>query len=145
MSGNIVCVRTLTFDSGHRLKDHTGPCGVVHGHTYKVFLHASGIESSLDSVGRVIDFSVLKEKFWSWIQKNWDHGCLIFCDDHEAINALTSILKQKVFLMPYNPTAENIARYLLDSVGPTELQGTGVELVEVTVWETPNCYATVTK
>ena len=139
------CTRQLTFDAGHRLLNHEGKCSLLHGHTYRVLLTARRKEDGLDAIGRVVDFSVLKEKFGAWIERYWDHGFLINGDDTVGLAALRSVPGQKLFSFVYNPTAENIARYLLESVAATELYGTDVELVEVTVWETPNCYATVTK
>jgi 6-pyruvoyltetrahydropterin/6-carboxytetrahydropterin synthase len=43
--------------------------------------------------------------------------------------------------MPTNPTAENMAEFLLKTVGPETLAGTGVKLISVTLWETENCCA----
>ena len=46
--------------------------------------------------------------------------------------------------MPYNPTAENIAKYLLMEVGPTlvdQIEGYDVQLTKVVVWETENACA----
>ena len=43
--------------------------------------------------------------------------------------------------MPYNPTAENMARYLLEEVCPTILEGTGGKAVRVRIWETEESYA----
>lgn len=137
------CTRQLTFDAGHRLLNHGGKCAMFHGHTYRVLLTARRKEDGLDAIGRVVDFSVLKEKFGSWIERYWDHGFLLNSDDTVGLAALRSMPGQKLYSMPSNPTAENIARYLLENVAATELYGTDVELVEVTVWETPNCYATV--
>jgi 6-pyruvoyltetrahydropterin/6-carboxytetrahydropterin synthase len=48
---------------------------------------------------------------------------------------------QRRFGLQANPTAENMARFLLEVVAPIELHGTGVEVVQVTLWETENCYA----
>lgn len=48
---------------------------------------------------------------------------------------------QKVFWLDGNPTAENMAFYLLRTVGPQQLAGTGVRLVRVVLWETENCCA----
>jgi 6-pyruvoyltetrahydropterin/6-carboxytetrahydropterin synthase len=44
--------------------------------------------------------------------------------------------------VPFNPTAENMARYLALVIGPTALEGSGVQLVSVTVEETRKCQAT---
>ena len=42
----------------------------------------------------------------------------------------------KYFVMPYNPTAENMARYLLEVVAPNVLGDLGVVARKVVVWET---------
>lgn len=131
-------IRKLTFDSGHRLKDHEGKCAFLHGHTYRVHLVAQG---ELDSIGRVIDFGLLKSLFQTWINTMWDHGFILNEADEEGQRAMVQIKGQKVFLLPYNPSAENIALYLLEVVGPDLLEGTGVRLVKVIVQETENCTA----
>lgn len=33
-------VTEFTFDSAHYIKDYDGPCGRMHGHTYKVRMEA---------------------------------------------------------------------------------------------------------
>jgi 6-pyruvoyltetrahydropterin/6-carboxytetrahydropterin synthase len=43
----------------------------------------------------------------------------------------------------FNPTAENMAHYLLHHVGPILLRGTSVTLRSVTLEETRKCSATV--
>ena len=49
--------------------------------------------------------------------------------------------RQKMFILPTNPTAENMAQYLMDDVVPDLIPG-GVFCSRVTVQETPNCSAT---
>lgn len=43
--------------------------------------------------------------------------------------------------MPYNPTAENMAKYLLEEVCPVILQGSGAQATRVRIWETDESYA----
>jgi 6-pyruvoyltetrahydropterin/6-carboxytetrahydropterin synthase len=47
----------------------------------------------------------------------------------------------RFFVMPYNPTAENMARYLLEQVAPDVLMGTGARATAVRIWETDESYA----
>ena len=47
----------------------------------------------------------------------------------------------RVYLLPFNPTAENMARYLLETVCPPLLEGTGVRATKVVIWETPDAFA----
>ena len=46
--------------------------------------------------------------------------------------------------MPYNPTAENMARYLLEVMCPEVLSGTGARATSVRIWETEEAYAEAT-
>ena len=139
--GVIQAVRRIQFCAGHRVLGHEGKCAFMHGHNYVALLHARS--PSLDQVGRVIDFSVLKERLGGWIEDQWDHGFIYKEDDDQVEGALDSVPGQKRFTMAENPTAENMASYLLYQVGPDQLVGTGVELVKVELWETENCLAVV--
>ena len=47
--------------------------------------------------------------------------------------------------MPYNPTAEMMARYLGTEICPELLKDSRVEVTEIIVWETENCCARWTK
>ena len=147
---SITCTRRFHFCAGHRLAGHGGRCANLHGHNYVVLVTASAdaqttATTGLDKVGRVIDFSVLKDRIGSWINENWDHGFIVHKDDYRALNVLMGLdgvgFKQKVFLLPYSPTAENLARYLVKTVCPRVSTGAGVTVNAVQVWETENCYA----
>jgi 6-pyruvoyltetrahydropterin/6-carboxytetrahydropterin synthase len=138
----ITCTRRIQFAAGHRVYQHESKCANLHGHNYVVFLEAQGDSGDLDQLGRVIDFSVLKDRLGGWIDRMWDHGFLYFTGDSEAAMVMTQMRGQKSFELPMNPTAENIASYILKMVGPITLARTGVHLTKVTVWETENCYAT---
>lgn len=121
---------------------HEGECRHLHGHNYIVLITAEAPEQ--DKVGRVIDFSVLKQRVGRWIEGNWDHG-FIFCkDDGETASALDLIAAQKRFALPSNPTAENMAAYLLREACPSVLADTGVRVTRIVVWETESCYAEAT-
>ena len=137
---DLTCTRKVHFCAGHRVMGHENKCKHLHGHNYDVYITARA--ERLDEIGRVVDFSVLKGTVGSWIDENWDHGFLLWDRDEEAIATLSNFLngEQKLFLMPSNPTAENIASYVLD-IGNSLLEGSGVKVVKVVVWETQNCFA----
>lgn len=121
---------------------HENCCARPHGHNYVAFVTAMCDDQQLDCIGRVIDFSVLKEKIGGWIDRIWDHGFILYHEDKVARRAFESYDEPiRLHLMPNNPTAENMADYLLRTVGPNELAGTGVRLVKVVLWETENCSA----
>ena len=132
------CTRRLTFEAGHRVYGHESKCANLHGHSYKVEIEAV---ADLDSLGRVIDFSVLKERVGGWLDEHWDHGFVIWFKDAEASFALSELKTQKLYRMPYNPTAENMARHLLEDICPLVLRGLGVTVTSVLIRETENCFA----
>lgn len=141
----ITCTRRIQFCAGHRVVGHESKCAHLHGHNYVVLVTAAADE--LDSVGRVVDFSVIKQRVGGWIEKCWDHGFILWKDDpvRQFIDdaPLGSARTQKLFPLPTNPTAENMADYLLRVVCPKELAGSGCEASKVVLWETENCYAEV--
>lgn len=132
------CTRRFQFCAGHRVRGHENLCKNLHGHNYVVFVEA---EAPLDALGRVIDFGVLKQLVGGWIDANWDHGFILWREDHQARILVEGMADQKMHLMPANPTAENMAAYLLTEVCPLVLKDTGVRATFVRVWETENCYA----
>ena len=141
----ITATRRLTFSAGHRVYNHESVCRNLHGHNYTLYLHAQA--PGLDDIGRVIDFSVLKGCFGGWIDDNWDHAFLFWKHDRECcwlFDATEQFNGNKHFKCDFNPTAEEMARYLLTVVGLQVLQGTDVELTKVTLYETENCFAEVT-
>jgi 6-pyruvoyltetrahydropterin/6-carboxytetrahydropterin synthase len=137
----IEVIRRLQFCAGHRVLGHEGKCNQPHGHNYVVYLHArSQSLTPLDDVGRVIDFAVLKEKVGGWIDQYWDHLFLVWEKDGALIQAMRQC-GGKIFVLPKNPTAENLADYLLHSVCPVVIEKP-VEVFQVSIEETENCYAT---
>lgn len=137
----ITCTRKITWCAGHRVLNHEGKCARPHGHQYTAEITAVSADG-LDSLDRVIDFSVLKSVYQTWVDRYWDHGFIINEDDEELRTALLAVEGAKVFEMKGNPTAENLAIFLLTHRPfRTDLIESGVSIVRVVVWETPNCCA----
>lgn len=151
MSSQITCVRRIQFCAGHRVFGHESKCAHLHGHNYVAFIHARTIHArtirgltDLDSLGRVVDFGVLKEKVGGWIDRLWDHKCILFQQDKETIQALMKLegnTIEHLYLMPSNPTAENMAKHIVTYISPLCLKGETVEVFKCVLWETENCYA----
>jgi 6-pyruvoyltetrahydropterin/6-carboxytetrahydropterin synthase len=111
-----------------------------------------------DEIGRVIDFGVIKSKLCDWVETFWDHKTLLWNSDplwnwfaahrlkqpeaEGAVLAAYAEMQESFISVPFNPTAENMAQYLVHIVGPQELRGTGVYLKSVRVDETRKCSAT---
>jgi 6-pyruvoyltetrahydropterin/6-carboxytetrahydropterin synthase len=122
---------------GHRVYGHEGKCANLHGHNYRIHFHCQ--TSGLDRLGRVVDFGVIKSRLCMWLEDNWDHRMLIWKED-PMLDALRC-LDPTVVPVPFNPTAENMAQYLVEHVGPTMLYGLNIELTFCRVEETRKCSA----
>jgi len=140
-------MRQLTFCAGHRLLRHEGKCAFFHGHNYKVDVEvaprAGG--AALDDVGRIVDFSVIKQRLLGWIDEHWDHGFIVSAEDTNGIAALKAVEPTKMFVLPHNPTAENMARYLLEVVAAEVLGDLAIVVTRIVVWETDTSCATATR
>lgn len=133
--------RKIEFCYGHKVTNHESKCLNLHGHNAVVLVYATPIKD-LDSLGRVIDFSILKTKLGGWINENWDHTMILYHKDKKTINLLNKVEKNKdIFILNQNPTAENLAHFLLWDVCPKLFKGSGVIIYKIRFWETPNCFA----
>ncbi len=142
---SITVMRQVRFCAGHRLLNHEGKCANLHGHNYLVEFHVTG--NDVDELGRVVDFSVINKLFKGWIDENWDHGFILWDQDRNAIDAIEQVIPHRLYELPYNPTAENMARYLMQEIGPkliATIKGYDLNLSQVVVWETEKSSATVT-
>ncbi|ADI65526.1 6-pyruvoyl trahydropterin synthase family protein [Trichormus azollae] len=115
----------FTFDSAHYIKDYNGPCGRMHGHTYRVKIEAKS--SQLNSSEycphpvMVADFRSLR-----WAKKDVTKGGL----DHCVLN--------EVLPPEYETTAEMIAKYIYAETKKRLPQDVKLK---VAVSETPNSWA----
>ena len=135
-----IITREFQWDAAHRVLNHESKCRYLHGHRYRAEVTVKAPE--LDPLGRVIDFGSLKEIVGTWIDTNWDHGCILHPED-PLIDKI-DLLGKPAYKMPdgKNPTAENIAKELFSAVESLMLMfGKSIQPVGIRVWETPSCSA----
>jgi len=131
----------------------------LHGHNYRIHFEIEG--PKLDAIGRVLDFSVIKERLCVWLEATWDHKFLAWAEDPlmtELVAPITlpptltpaernfsaelwKMIVESMVWVPFNPTAENMAKFLIDEIGPAQLEGTGCTLTSVMIEETRKCSA----
>ena len=125
--------KRIDFCYGHRLLDYNGVCKHPHGHNAVAEIEVR--TDALDTRNMVVDFSDVKRIIGKWIDDSLDHRMLLHRDDP----IIPELRKQNepFVTLDVNPTAENIARLIY-------IQGIqhGLPIVEVTLWETENSFAT---
>lgn len=115
------------FSSAHQLREYKGKCENLHGHNWKVVLQVKG--EKLNSLGLLIDFTELKK-----ILKN-----ILSYLDHKNLNELEPF-------DTINPSSENIARYLYDSISDElAAENPDVAVDSVTVWESATSRCTFSR
>jgi 6-pyruvoyltetrahydropterin/6-carboxytetrahydropterin synthase len=125
--------KEIHFCYGHRLLNYAGKCRYLHGHNGRAVITLEG--ASLDPLGMVVDFTEVKRVVGKWIDDTLDHKMLLHRDDP----IIPELRRQgEPFVeLDMNPTAEAIARMIYDRAAACSLP-----VVEVTLWETENSFAT---
>jgi 6-pyruvoyltetrahydropterin/6-carboxytetrahydropterin synthase len=104
--------KTLEISSAHALTlSYESKCEELHGHNWEIKVHCKA--KRLNADGMVTDFTKIKEKI---------EGTL----DHKNLNRI----------FDFNPTAENIAKWICDNVE---------NCYKVEVWESRNNLAVYEK
>ncbi len=137
----ITCTRRIEFDAAHRIMNHESKCKMLHGHRY--VLEATFIAEELDSLGRVIDFGKVKEILGAWIDNNLDHNTILGIADKNLGEKIAQETGQKIYYINKNPTAENIAKHILEEIIPQIFDGHEVACIGVKLYETPNCFVEI--
>jgi 6-pyruvoyltetrahydropterin/6-carboxytetrahydropterin synthase len=134
---SITCTRRIEWDAMHRIPRHESKCRAFHGHRYAAEITCH-IEE-LDDKGRVVDFGVVKQKVGGWVDDHWDHTAILMRGDPEAgpIAEANARLGRPVYWTERPPTAEVIVALLAEKAQEL-LADTGVTVVKVRLWETPN-------
>ena len=163
MTTEFTITRLIEIDAGHRVPDHKSKCHSLHGHRYKILATCVGpLFTEGEQTGMVLDFGFLKDEMMKEVHDPCDHSMILWIDDpnlavyfpsarlppRSAIisdgHYQTTSGYDKIYLIPFTPTAENLAKHWFKRLAPrvkirSENQA---HLEELTVWETPNCYAT---
>ena len=111
------------FSSAHQLRGYRGKCENLHGHNYRVEIYARGRE--LDKTGLLVDFVELKAAADEVVNYL----------DHRNINELPPFDEE------LNPSAENLARFILERVA-SRVGDDRVQVFKVRCFETPTSVAT---
>lgn len=129
--------KKFKFEAAHRLmSSYSLQCQNIHGHSYRAEVVLAAKELNKDGV--VIDFKALKETVGSLID-TLDHK-LILCEKDSLVKTFKGDVD--VVVVPYNPTAENMARDMVNAI-MSHFAGLDPAFYSVSVrlWETDTCWA----
>ena len=112
------------FAAAHQLRNFGGKCENLHGHNWKVEVYVSG--QKLENNGLLIDFKIIKDKTNEILERL----------DHKFINEIE-------YFQETNPSSENIARYIFDSLAH-DINDGNISVSRVTAWESETACATYT-
>lgn len=141
----MLITKTIEIDMGHRVPNHKSKCRNLHGHRYKIEVGVDdkviNTKGSSDE-GMVIDFSDLKFGMMEYIDKFFDHSFMVSEED-DFVNMFRLMKEegQKINIVNFIPTAENLAKYWYD-IMKSFLLARMIQIKYVKVWETPTSTAT---
>lgn len=134
--------KVFSYAMAHALDNYDGLCKNIHGHNYHLEVTVSGIpvvDTLSPKKGMLIDFSDLKTIINREIVDVLDHALML----NDATNPdLISLLKktyERVIMVPFQPTTENMLCYLADTI--QKVLPEGVLLYSLKLKETENSYA----
>ena len=162
--------RTIGIDAGHRVARHDSQCRNIHGHRYKIEVTCSceQLISTGPETGMVRDFGLLKHTMMHVIHDDADHAMILDINDVPVLDMFVDIqsrgnvcnsvdkkgyfarsldrstvkpLGMKILVLPYTPTAENLAKFWFDRLQAIVDVDGAMQINKVVVWETPNCFA----
>lgn len=139
----MLITKEIEIDMGHRVTNHKSKCASLHGHRYKIEVGVDDkviTTSGSSDEGMVIDFGDLKEIMVSKIDKQFDHGFVLWEGD-TLVQAIHGDLHTKSTIVSFIPTAENLAKHWYELI-KTPLVERGIKIKHVKVWETPTSTAT---
>ena len=134
--------KRFTIDMAHALYGYDGPCKNIHGHTYhlSVTLLGTPIQDITDvKLGMVVDFGDLKKIVKEIILDRFDHALVLNEVAPYSRSEIISSEFEKVLLVPYQPTCENLLLYFVEEL--KDKFEHHCTLVSIRLEETPTSFA----
>lgn len=146
----LTITRKLEFDAGHRIPDHRSQCRNLHGHRYVLELTLTGEvmrDEGASGNGMVMDFADVKDLARQHLVDVWDHAFLVYRHDDRVRGFLESLPGHKTVVLDRIPTVENLAAIAFDKLAAVfdAHYGVNLRLERVRLYETPNCWAEITR
>jgi 6-pyruvoyltetrahydropterin/6-carboxytetrahydropterin synthase len=139
--------RYIETDTGHRVPNHKSKCRHMHGHRYRFEAELEGDvvqDSGVSEEGMLMDFSDVSQILTVYIHDVVDHAFVVYEKDEQALQAL-SVMDDghRTVIVPFIPTAENLAKWAFEQVEPhiSSAYGNRLRLVAMHCRETPKSVA----
>jgi len=140
---NIIRVsKEFRWEMAHALWHYDGLCKHLHGHSYilRVTIRGKINQDHSDAkLGMVMDFGDLKQIVNKYIVKLFDHSVVLNKDTNISKIGDISELFDRIHILPFQPTAENLVVYFSNII--KEQLPDGIELFSVKLNETANSFA----
>jgi len=139
--------RWVETDTGHRVPNHKSKCRHFHGHRYRWEAELEGEvvqEEGVSEEGMLIDFGDVSSILEEHIHDVVDHAFVVYERDKEAIEVLSGLSSDhRTVVVPFIPTAENLAKWAFEQVSPHihSSYGNKLRLSAMHVRETPKSWA----
>ena len=139
--------RWVETDTGHRVPNHKSKCRHMHGHRYRWEAELEGDVVTLGGVseeGMLMDFSDVSAILNEYIHDVVDHAFIVYEGDKQALVALSHMGEEhRTLIVPFIPTAENLAMWAFEQVEPhiSSSYGNMLKLHAFHVRETPKSWA----
>ena len=140
--------RWIETDTGHRVPNHSSKCRNMHGHRYRWEAELEGdvvTDVGTSGEGMLMDFADVSAILMRHIHDVVDHAFIVYEGDTAALEALSSMGDgHRTLILPFIPTAENLAKWAFEQVEPhiSSTYGNTLRLHSFHVRETPKSWAT---
>jgi 6-pyruvoyltetrahydropterin/6-carboxytetrahydropterin synthase len=137
---NIRVTKEFKFEMAHALLGHDGPCKNIHGHSYQLSVTLKGkpvADPSDPKTGMVVDFSDIKKLVYDKIVQPFDHSLVL--NKRTEVNVYSGMKDQKLILVDFQPTCENMVIYFAEKLNAGLLSG--LSLHHLLLRETSTSYA----
>jgi len=112
--------RWVETDTGHRIPNHRSKCRNLHGHRYRWEAELEGevvTREGASEEGMLIDVGDVSKILEEHIHNVVDHAFIVYEGDAEAMQALSAMGdSHKTLVVPFVPTAENLAKWAFSIV-----------------------------
>jgi len=139
--------RFVETDTGHRVPNHKSKCRHMHGHRYRFEAEIEGDtvqETGVSEEGMLMDFSDVSAILMEYVHDIVDHAFVVYEGDADARKACEAMGEgHRTVVVPFIPTAENLAKWAFEQVQPhiSSVYGNRLKLVAMHVRETPKSTA----